>query len=164
MHPHVHASMFLSQKTSKGEERKPEAPEKLLHIHVAGLMISSKGSVFLKQEIFFPEWQVSLSSMDKAASQWNTWWQNHTEDSVLKGLYQTKQAVSKPTFPLYPECYCWIIVTAFPQNYLPMLQQSFCLPQLSDTFKNMLVEPGLVRTTTFWRPLLQNENLPYSCI
>lgn len=53
MHPHVHASMFLSQKTSKGEERKPEAPEKLLHIRVAGLMISSKGSVFLKQEIFF---------------------------------------------------------------------------------------------------------------
>lgn len=50
---HAHPSMLLSQKTCKGVERKPQDPEKLFHICVAGLMIDSKGSLFLKQENFF---------------------------------------------------------------------------------------------------------------
>lgn len=103
--------------------------------------------------------------MDKAASQLKAWWQNHcAEDSVLKGLYQNKQAVSKPTFLLYPAHYCWIIVTAFPLNYLAMVQQSLCPLHLSDTLKNLPVEPGLAKANSFLRPLMQNENIPYSFI
>lgn len=53
MHPPAHPSMLVSQKACKGEEKKPQGPEKLFHICVAALMVGSKGSLFLKQEIFF---------------------------------------------------------------------------------------------------------------
>lgn len=52
-HPHAHPGMLLSQNTSKGEEGKPQGPEKPLHIFAAGLTIGSKGSLFLKQDTFF---------------------------------------------------------------------------------------------------------------
>lgn len=111
---------------------------------------------------FFPEWQVSLSS-----PVWTRQLHSETHDDkitqrtvCLRGCTKTrKQSPSPPSF-----CTQHITVTAFPQNYLPVLQQSLCLLQLSDVFKNLLVEPGLARATTFFRPLMQNENFPYSFI
>lgn len=92
-------------------KRKPQGPEKLFHICVAGLMTGSKGSLFLKQDFFLTGLLIQ-SCMDKAASQWNTWWQNPTEDSVLKAVPKQASSIQAhlpfvPSTLLVNYCYCF---------------------------------------------------------
>lgn len=109
--------------TCKCEEGKPHDPEKLLHIWVAGLMIDSKGNLFLKQTTFFLNDRSPHPSEDGQGS----FTMKHRASKSgrrqhAKGLYQNSQRVSKATVPLYKVYYRWIIVTVFPQKYLPILK------------------------------------------